>query len=179
LRFGGAGRAFYGGGRQLSAPLYQAWAQQYKALTGDELNYQAIGSGGGIRQIGAGTVDFGASDSPCSPPIWQRPGWCSFPPWWAGGAHCASAGVAPGQLRLTARCWARSFWPYQALERSAPGAGQSGLRLPPLPITVVHRFRWAGTTFIFTSYLRKCRPAGRMAWPAIWCAGPPASAAGQ
>lgn len=146
---------FTGAGASFPAPLYQAWAQQYKALTGDELNYQAIGSGGGIRQISAGTVDFGASDKPLQPADLARAGLVQFPTVVGGVVPIVHLpGVAPGQLRLTGALLGEIFlghvkrWNDPRLTQVNPG-----LRLPPLPITVVHRSDGAGTTFIFTSYL--------------------------
>jgi phosphate transport system substrate-binding protein len=131
---------FTGAGASFPAPLYQAWAQQYKALTGDELNYQAIGSGGGIRQIGAGTVDFGASDKPLQPADLAKAGLVQFPPWWAGWCPLCICRVGAGAIAADRRAAGRDLsGPYQALERSAPCAANPGLRLPPLPITVVHR----------------------------------------
>jgi len=153
--------SFTGAGATFPSALYQAWAQQYKAATGDALNYQAIGSGGGIRQIAARTVDFGATDKPMKPDELAKAGLVQFPMVIGGVVPVVHVpGIAPGQLRLTGPVLGDIFlgaikrWNDPRLVALNPG-----LRLPPLPITVVHRSDGSGTTFIFTSYLTQTSPA--------------------
>ena len=152
--------SFTGAGATFPAALYQAWAQQYKAATGDALNYQAIGSGGGIRQISAHTVDFGATDKPLKPDELAKAGLVQFPMVIGGVVPVVHVpGIAPGQLRLTGPLLGDIF--LGAIKRwNDPrlAALNPSLRLPPLPITVVHRSDGSGTTFIFTHYLTQTSP---------------------
>ncbi len=144
-----------GAGATFPAPVYSAWAQAYKAKTGTSLNYQAIGSGGGIAQIKAKTVDFGASDKPLSPAELDAAGLFQFPTVIGSVLPVVNIpGVKPGQLRLNAQVLTDIYlgkitrWNDPAIAGLNPG-----LRLPGLPITVVHRSDGSGTTFVFTSYL--------------------------
>jgi phosphate transport system substrate-binding protein len=146
---------FTGAGATFPAPVYTAWAQAYKGATGNELNYQAIGSGGGIRQIEAKTVDFGATDKPLKIEDLNKNGLSQFPTVVGGIVPIVNLpGVNPGQLHLTGDIIANMYlgrvtrWNDPAITRINPG-----LRLPGLPVTVVHRSDGSGTTFIFTTYL--------------------------
>ena len=146
---------FTGAGATFPAPVYTAWAQAYKGATGNELNYQAIGSGGGIRQIKAKTVDFGASDKPLLPADLDAAGLIQFPTVIGGIVPIVNLpGIAPGQLKLSGPLLGEIFlgnvksWADPQIARLNPG-----VKLPPLPITVVHRSDGSGTSFIFTSYL--------------------------
>lgn len=144
-----------GAGATFPAPVYAKWAETYKATTQIGLNYQAIGSGGGIKQIKARTVDFGASDKPLKPAELDAAGLYQFPTVMGGVVPVVNLpGFAPGQLKLNQGALAAIFlgqinkWndPYLVgLNR--------GLKLPNLPITVVHRSDGSGTSFLFTSYL--------------------------
>ena len=141
-----------GAGATFPAPIYSAWAQAYKAATGNELNYQAIGSGGGIRQIKAKTVDFGASDKPLQPAELNAAGLIQFPTVIGGVVPVVNIpGVAPGQLKLSGPVLGEVFlgrikrWDDPQIARLNPGR-----KLPALPITVVHRSDGSGTSFIFT-----------------------------
>lgn len=146
---------FTGAGATFPAPVYTAWAQAYKGATGNELNYQAIGSGGGIRQIQAKTVDFGATDKPLKQQDLDKSGLTQFPTVVGGIVPIINLpGVNSGQLKLTGDIIANMYlgrvtrWNDPAITRLNPG-----LRLPGLPVTVVHRSDGSGTSFVFTTYL--------------------------
>ena len=150
-----------GAGATFPNPVYSAWAKDYKAATGNELNYQSIGSGGGIKQIKAKTVDFGASDKPLLPNDLNAAGLMQFPTVIGGDVPVVNIpGVAAGQMKLTGPVLAEIFlghiklWDDGAITRLNPG-----LKLPHMPITVVHRSDGSGTTFIFVSYLSATSPA--------------------
>ncbi len=144
-----------GAGATFPAPIYGKWAEAYKKETGVGLNYQAIGSGGGIKQITAKTVDFGATDKPLKADQLAQLGLIQFPAVMGGVVPVVNLpGVNPGQLKLTGDLLAKIYlgeikrWSDPAI------AGlNAGVRLPNLPITVVHRSDGSGTTFVFTSYL--------------------------
>ena len=144
-----------GAGATFPAPVYAKWAEQYKAGTGTSLNYQAIGSGGGIKQINASTVDFGASDKPLKPDDLAAGGLAMFPTVIGGVVPVMNLpGIKPGQLRMTGANLADIYrgaikkWNDPILVKMNPG-----VQLPNLPITVVHRSDGSGTTFLFTTYL--------------------------
>jgi phosphate transport system substrate-binding protein len=144
-----------GAGATFPAPVYAKWAETYKAQTGNALNYQAIGSGGGIKQIQAKTVDFGASDKPLKPDDLATSGLVMFPTVIGGVVPVMNlSGVRPGQIKLTGAQLADIYrgvikkWNDPLLAKTNPG-----VPLPNLPITVVHRSDGSGTTFLFTSYL--------------------------
>ena len=147
--------SFTGAGATFPAPVYSAWAQAYKGATNNELNYQAIGSGGGIRQIEAKTVDFGATDKPLKIEELNKNGLSQFPTVVGGIVPIVNLpGVQPGQLHLTGDIIANMYlgrvtrWNDPSISRLNPG-----LHLPGLPVTVVHRSDGSGTTFIFTTFL--------------------------
>ena len=144
-----------GAGATFPAPVYNKWADEYKAQTQTSLNYQPIGSGGGIKQIEAGTVDFGASDKPLKLEDQAKDGLVMFPTVVGGVVPVMNLpGVKPGQVKLTSAQLADIYrgaiknWNDPLLAKNNPG-----LKLPNLPITVVHRSDGSGTTFLFTSYL--------------------------
>jgi phosphate transport system substrate-binding protein len=146
-----------GAGATFPYPIYAKWAEAYKAATGIGLNYQSIGSGGGIRQIKAKTVDFGASDMPLKPEELDREGLMQFPAIIGGVVPIVNLeGVAPGQMRLTSDVIANIHlgkiknWNDPAITVLNPE-----LKLPAVAITVVHRADGSGTTFIWTNYLSK------------------------
>jgi phosphate transport system substrate-binding protein len=149
-----------GAGATFPAPVYAKWAEAYKAATGNALNYQAIGSGGGIKQIEAKTVDFGASDKPLKPDVLDANGLQQFPTVIGGVVPVVNIpGVAPGQLHLTGPLLADIYrgvitnWNNPVL-----ASYNKGLKLPNLPITVVHRSDGSGTSFLYTSYLSMQAP---------------------
>ena len=144
-----------GAGATFPAPVYAKWAEAYKARTGLLLNYQPIGSGGGIKQIEANTVDFGASDKPLKPDVLAANGLVQFPTVIGGVVPVVNLpGVAPGALRLTGPILADiyrgvdRFWDSPVIKSYNPT-----VRLPHMRITVVHRSDGSGTTFLYTSYL--------------------------
>jgi len=148
-----------GAGATFPAPLYAKWAETYKG-TGTALNYQAIGSGGGIKQIKAKTVDFGASDKPLKPEELAASGLYQFPTVIGGVVPVVNiAGIAPGQIKLTGALLGDIFLGKIA-RWNAPeiAALNAGVPLPNLPITVVHRSDGSGTSFLFTSYLAMKNP---------------------
>ena len=152
---GHAAGVISGAGATFPAPVYAKWADLYKAQTGTSVNYQAIGSGGGIKQINASTVDFGASDKPLKPDDLATSGLSMFPTVIGGVVPVMNLpGIKAGQLRMTGPNLADIYrgaikkWNDPILVKANPG-----VTLPNLPITVVHRADGSGTTFLFTSYL--------------------------
>lgn len=150
-----------GAGATFPYPAYAKWAEAYKQKTGVGMNYQSIGSGGGIKQIKAKTVDFGASDKPLSPEELNAAGLIQFPAIMGGVVPVINvAGVKPGELKLTGPLLADIFmgkikrWNDPALVKANPG-----VTLPDLAVTVVHRSDGSGTTFLFVDYLSKVSPA--------------------
>lgn len=146
-----------GAGATFPYPIYAKWAEAYKSATGIGLNYQSIGSGGGIKQIKAKTVDFGASDMPLKPEELDKEGLVQFPAIIGGVVPVFNLdGVAPGQLKLTSDVIANihlgriTKWNDKAIADLNPG-----VNLPASAITVVHRADGSGTTFIWTNYLSK------------------------
>ena len=150
-----------GAGATFPAPAYAKWAEAYKAKTGNGLNYQAIGSGGGIKQIKAKTVDFGASDKPLKVEELNASGLYQFPTVMGGIVPALNVpGIQSGQLRLTGQLMAQIFLG-EITKWNDPriAAMNHGVPLPNLPITVVHRSDGSGTSFLFTSYLSMVSPA--------------------
>jgi phosphate transport system substrate-binding protein len=146
-----------GAGATFPYPIYAKWADAYKKQTGVGLNYQSIGSGGGIKQINAKTVDFGASDMPLKPDELDKSGLMQFPTVIGGDVPVVNIqGVVPGQMRLTGEVLADIFlgkvtkWNDPAIANLNPA-----LKLPATAISVVHRSDGSGTTFIWTNYLSK------------------------
>ena len=146
-----------GAGATFPYPIYSKWAEAYKAATGIGLNYQSIGSGGGIKQIKAKTVDFGASDMPLKQEDLDKEGLMQFPAIIGGVVPVVNLdGVEPGQLKLTSDVIANihlgkiTKWNDKAIAEINPGVA-----LPAINITVVHRADGSGTTFIWTNYLSK------------------------
>ncbi|MGE5320362.1 MAG: phosphate ABC transporter substrate-binding protein PstS [Hyphomicrobiaceae bacterium] len=144
-----------GAGATFPFPVYAKWADAYKGLTGVGLNYQSIGSGGGIKQIKAKTVDFGASDAPLKPEELNLLGLTQFPTVIGGVVPVINVeGVAPGQLKLTSEVLADIYLGKITRWNDAKiAADNAGVKLPDQAITVVHRSDGSGTSFIFTTYL--------------------------
>lgn len=164
LCFGGVAAAqditITGAGASFPFPVYSQWANKYHEMTGVKLNYQSIGSGGGIAQIKAKTVDFGASDAPLNAEELNEAGLMQFPMVMGGVVLVVNFdGVAAGQVKLTPAVLADIFlgkitkWNDAALT-----AINAGVTLPDLDITVVYRADGSGTTWIFTNYLDKISP---------------------
>jgi phosphate transport system substrate-binding protein len=146
-----------GAGSTFVYPLISKWAASYKAETGTSVNYQSIGSGGGIKQIEAKTVDFGASDMPLKPEELAQKGLVQFPV--VNGADVLVvniAGIGPGEIKLSGSVLADIFlgkikkWNEPAIVNL-----NKGVKLPDQLISVVHRSDGSGTSFIFTNYLSK------------------------
>ena len=164
-----------GAGATFPYPIYAKWADAYKKETGTGMNYQSIGSGGGIKQIKAKTVDFGASDMPLKSEELDADGLMQFPAIIGGNVVVINLdGVTPGQMKLTGPVVADIFLGKVKVWNDPAIAGLNpGLKLPADPITVVRRADGSGTTFIFTDYLSKISPdwkskvgAGTaVAWP--------------
>lgn len=149
-----------GAGATFPYPVYAKWAEAYKAKTNVALNYQSIGSGGGIKQIRAGTVDFGASDKPLTEAELAKDGLMQFPTVVGGVVPIVNVtGVKPGQLKLSAGLLADIYLGKIKVWNAPQIAAENpGLRLPAESISVVHRSDGSGTTFIFTNYLAKVSP---------------------
>ena len=146
-----------GAGATFPYPLYSKWAYEYAKKTGMKMNYQSIGSGGGIKQIKAKTVDFGASDAPLFTKDLDEAGLAQFPAAIGGVVPVVNLqGVKPGEIRLTPELLADIYlgkitkWNDRRLIELNPG-----VEFPEDSITVVHRSDGSGTTWIFTNYLDK------------------------
>jgi phosphate transport system substrate-binding protein len=146
-----------GAGATFPYPIYAKWADTYKKETGVGLNYQSIGSGGGIKQIQAKTVTFGASDMPLKADELQKAGLVQFPTVLGGVVPVVNLdGVAPGDITIDGPTLGKIFlgevktWNDPAIQKLNPSA-----KLPSQAIAVVHRSDGSGTTFIFTDYLSK------------------------
>jgi len=149
-----------GAGASFPYPIYAKWAESYKAATGNSLNYQSIGSGGGIKQIKAKTVDFGASDAPLKQEELDADGLTQFPAVVGGVVPVVNlAGVTPGQLKLSGPVLA-DIYSGKINKWNAPeiAALNAGVKLPADDITVVYRSDGSGTSYVFTSYLSKVSP---------------------
>ncbi len=169
------GTIISGAGATFPYPVYAKWAEAYQKASGVRMNYQSIGSGGGIRQIIARTVDFGASDAPLKPEMLDQHGLMQFPMIMGGVVPVANLpGIQPGALKLGPAELADIYlgrirrWNDPRLEALNPG-----VTLPDRRITVVHRSDGSGTTWIFTNYLTKVSPgwakkvgnAKSVSWP--------------
>ena len=164
-----------GAGATFPYPIYAKWADAYRKQTGIGMNYQSIGSGGGIAQIKAKTVDFGASDMPLKPEDLQAAGLIQFPAIIGGVVPVVNLdGIAPGALRFTGPVLADIYlgkiksWNDKAIADLNPS-----VKLSADPITVVRRSDGSGTSFIWTDYLSKVSPEWKtkvgastaVAWP--------------
>ena len=157
--------AITGAGATFPAPVYFKWAEQYKQETGIEVNYQAIGSSGGIKQIGRKTVDFGASDVARSEADLKKDGQVQFPTVMGGVVVVVNLpGVEKNQINLTTDQVARLF------SGSVKNWKEIDASLPDMPVTVAHRSDGSGTTSIFTNYLAsnskefKLKPGKAVKW---------------
>ena len=150
-----------GAGATFPYPVYSAWAFEYSKVSGIQLNYQSIGSGGGIKQITERTVDFGASDKPLKPEELAKDKLLQFPAVIGGVVFVVNIpGVKAGELKLDGPTACGVFlgdikkWSDPRIT-----ALNAGLKLPDADITVVHRSDGSGTTAIFTDYLNVVCPA--------------------
>ena len=146
-----------GAGATFPYPIYAKWATMYKAASGNGLNYQSVGSGAGIKQIKAKTVDFGASDMPLPANELSAAGLFQFPAVMGGVVPVVNLpGIGPGQLKLTGAVVGDIFLG-KITKWNAPqiAALNPGVKLPADDITVVHRADSSGTSFLWTDYLSK------------------------
>jgi phosphate transport system substrate-binding protein len=165
-----------GAGSTFVYPVLAKWAADYAQKTGDHINYQSIGSGGGIAQIKAGTVEFGATDKPLAPATLASLGLVQFPIVIGGIVPVVNlAGIKAGELKMTGAVLASIYlgkitsWNDPALQRLNPG-----VTLPATKITVVHRSDGSGTTYNFATYLSQVSPEWKsrvgadtsVSWPA-------------
>ena len=146
-----------GAGASFPAPVYSKWASDYNKATGVKVNYQSIGSGGGIRQIDSKTVDFGASDLPLTDEVLKTKGQLQFPTVLGGVVPIINVkGIEPGAMKLTGQLLGDIYlgkvskWNDPAIKALNPT-----LNLPDAAIAQVRRADGSGTTFIFTNYLSK------------------------
>jgi phosphate transport system substrate-binding protein len=154
-----AAQTITGAGATFPFPIYAKWADEYKKTTNVSMNYQSIGSGGGIKQITAKTVDFGASDMPLKAEDLTKDGLIQFPAIIGGVVPVTNMeSVKPGELKLTGPVLADIYlgkiktWNDKAITDLNPGLKLDG------PITVVRRSDGSGTTFLFVDYLSKVSP---------------------
>ncbi len=146
-----------GAGATFPFPIYSKWAEAFKTTSGSGVNYQSIGSSGGIKQIKAKTVDFGATDAPLKADEVEKEGMVQFPAVIGGVVAIVNLeGVKPGDIKLTGELLAKIFsgaittWSDKQIKEMNPG-----VKLPDEYITVIHRADGSGTTFTFTEYLSK------------------------
>ena len=170
-----------GAGATFPYPIFAKWAEDYKKATGTGLNYQSIGSSGGIRQIRAKTVTFGASDAPVGGADLDKDGMVQFPVILGGVVPVVNLeGFKPGELRVTGEVLAEIFMGW-IVNWNDPkiAALNPGKKLPDQTITVAHRADGSGTTFIFTDYLNevsklwkeKVGKGAAVKWPAASSVG--------
>ena len=170
-----------GAGATFPFPIYSKWAEAYKEKAGVGVNYQSIGSSGGIKQIKAKTVDFGATDAPLKGEELEKEGLIQFPAVIGGVVPIVNIdGVKPGEIKLTGDVLAKIFmgsifhWQDKEIKDLNPN-----VKLPNAEITVIHRADGSGTTFTFTEYLSKVSPtwkdkvgaAAAVKWPALSSVG--------
>ncbi|MES2948481.1 MAG: phosphate ABC transporter substrate-binding protein PstS [Pseudomonadota bacterium] len=149
-----------GAGASLPAPVYAKWAKAYKLSTGNKVVYQSIGSGSGVAQITAKSVDFGTSDSPLSGAVLEKNGLLQFPTLLGGVVPIVNLpNTKPGDVKLTGPVLADIYlgkivtWDDSAITQLNPGVS-----LPNLAIAVVRRSDSSGSTLLFTDYLSKVSP---------------------
>ena len=170
-----------GAGATFPFPVYSKWSEAYRDKTNVELNYQSIGSSGGIKQIKAATVDFGATDAPMKGEELTANGLVQFPSVLGGVVPVVNVeGIQPGELQLTGEVLAKIFvghivnWNDRRIQELNPK-----IKLPDANITIVHRADGSGTTFIFTDYLSEVSPLWKqevgkgaaVKWPATSSVG--------
>jgi phosphate transport system substrate-binding protein len=170
-----------GAGSTFAFPMFSKWSEAYREKSDVQLNYQSIGSSGGIKQIKAGTVDFGASDAPMKGDELTAAGLIQFPAVLGGVVPIINVeGIRPGELQLTGEVLAKIFvghivtWNDRRIQDLNPK-----VKLPAEPITVIHRADGSGTTFIFTDYLTEVSPLWKdevgkgaaVKWPATSSVG--------
>ena len=179
--FSASAQTITGAGATFPYPIYSKWSELYNRETGVALNYQSIGSSGGIRQIDARTVTFGATDAPVAGDKLDKNGQVQFPAIIGGTVPIVNLdGFKPGELRITGPVMAEVFlgeiskWNDPKLQELNPGK-----KLPDLAITIVHRADGSGTTFNWTDYLsstsakwaEKVGKGAAVKWPAASSVG--------
>ena len=149
-----------GAGASFPAPLYAKWAADYHKATGVKINYQSVGSGAGLRQIEAKTVDFGASDAPLKDEDLAKKGLVQFPTVIGGVVPVVNIpGINPGQLKLSGKVLGDIYLgKVTQWNDPANAALNPGVKLPEAAIAPVRRADGSGTSFIFTNYLSKVNP---------------------
>ena len=173
--------AITGAGATFPYPIYSKWSEAYQVKTQVQLNYQSIGSSGGIKQIRAATVDFGATDAPLKADDLSASGLVQFPTVLGGVVPVLNVeGIKPGELQLTGEVLADIYLGTITQWNDARIAALNPkLKLPAESITVIHRADGSGTTFIFTDYLNevskpwaeKIGKAAAVKWPAATSVG--------
>jgi phosphate transport system substrate-binding protein len=146
-----------GAGATFPAPVYAKWADAYNKATGVRINYQSVGSGAGLKQIKAKTVDFGASDMPLKDEDLAKDGLVQFPTVIGGVVPVINVkGITPGQLKLNGQVLGDIYLgKIKKWNDGAIAALNPGVALPDAAIAVVRRADGSGTSFIFTNYLSK------------------------
>src|SRR5438105_3322407 len=146
-----------GAGASFPAPIYSKWAEAYNKATGNKINYQSVGSGAGIKQINAKTVDFGASDMPLKDEDLKAGGLMQFPTVIGGVVPVVNVkGIQPGQIKLTGQVLGDIYLGKITKWNDPAITGlNAGVSLPDAAIAVVRRADGSGTSFIFTNYLSK------------------------
>ena len=170
-----------GAGATFPFPVYSKWSEAYKEKSGVGVNYQSIGSSGGIKQIKAKTVDFGATDAPLKADDVEKEGMVQFPAVIGGVVAIVNLeGVKPGDIKVSGDLLAKIFMGSITTWNDAQIAQMNpGVKLPAQPITVIHRADGSGTTFTFTEYLSKVSPEWKdkvgagaaVKWPAASSVG--------
>lgn len=157
---GGRGAEISGAGASFVFPLISNWSSDYNAATGNRVNYQSIGSGGGIAQIKSATVDFGSSDKPLDSQELAESGLGQFPSTIGGVVPVVNLqNIAPGELRLDGALLADIFLGKVAnWNDAAIAALNPDIALPATKISIVHRSDGSGTTYNFSNYLSKVSP---------------------
>ncbi len=152
--------AISGAGATFPYPVYAKWASAYAKETGVKMNYQSIGSGGGIQQIEHNTVDFGASDAPLKVEELEKNGLIQFPTVMGGVVPVINVpGIKPGEMKISPAVLADIYLgKIKKWNDPAIAAVNPGLKLPAQTISVVHRADGSGTTWIYTNYLSKVSP---------------------
>lgn len=152
-----------GAGASLPTPVYEKWSEAYLKATGNRINYQSIGSGGGIKEVSGKSIDFGATDIPLTASELEKYGLLQFPTVVGGAVPIVNLpGIKSDELRLNGAVLGDIYlgkitkWNDAAIR-----ALNSSVKLPDMSIAIVHRGDGAGTTFVFTHYLSKVHPAWR------------------
>ncbi|MEC5387454.1 phosphate ABC transporter substrate-binding protein PstS [Uliginosibacterium sp. H3] len=165
MMFGGIVQAaeLTGAGASLPAPVYERWSDAYLKATGNRINYQSIGSGGGIKEVSGKSIDFGTTDIPLSTADLEKNGLLQFPTMVGGAVPIINLpGIKTDELRLSGVVLGDIYmgkitqWNDKAIRALNPS-----VKLPDMSIAIVHRGDGAGTSFVFTNYLSKVHPQWR------------------